>query len=351
MQGFITSRKVFSLPILAVAFAVAALTSFAKPPGSGGDSTGGGTIYFENSSLGFASMNADGSNKSSLSIDQGEPSYGIHDEHRWFLQVRLIAGEYYPNGATRRELFAVRDDGGQVVQLTNQPNLEVWWRGFRWTSDDAAVSWTGRFWKGIVDPETGERSYIAVEGGIYAGFIDFGPDGPMLREQPSAPLVPVQMIVTEGAWEPYEAGPTLAPDLSTHDWEPFSTAIVYSPLDAHELCIANLVGGERVRILQSGRDPVWSPAGDKIAFTSYSGIETINPDGTGRKAIIQSTATVSVYGPRWSPTGSHLVYSTYDHKSSGSGLGPLYVYRATANGGGKTNLTKNSTYSYPVAWR
>jgi hypothetical protein len=88
-------------------------------------------IYLDFDGL-SATMNSDGSAKSLLPIDGGEPGRVLHGGHRWFLQVREIPDETYPSSSppafsnTRRELFAVRDDGDEqvTVQLTNQPDLE-----------------------------------------------------------------------------------------------------------------------------------------------------------------------------------------------------------------------------------
>ncbi len=56
--------------------------------------------------------------------------------------------------------------------------------------------------------------------------------------------------------------------------------------------------------------------------------------------------------PDWSPTGSHLLYGYFDHRGSESGAGSLDIYRMTADGRGKTNLTEDRTdLEVPVGWR
>jgi Tol biopolymer transport system component len=97
--------------------------------------------------------------------------------------------------------------------------------------------------------------------------------------------------------------------------------------------------------------PAWSPTGNKVAYDSSGGISTIAPDGSGAKLIISSTTKTRVGGAIWSPTGSHLAYS----RSSGSVLNNTFVsdvYRATADGGSKTNLTADfAPNAAASAWR
>ena len=88
---------------------------------SNAQGTGGGTIYFADNGLTYT-MNSDGNNKTPLvlSDNPGNPSRALYGGHRWFLQTRQIAGQYYPNGDTRREVYAVRDDAAIEVQLSDE---------------------------------------------------------------------------------------------------------------------------------------------------------------------------------------------------------------------------------------
>ena len=69
----------------------------------------------------------------------------------------------------------------------------------------------------------------------------------------------------------------------------------------------------------SGGDPAWSPNGTKIAFFSgveddYS-IETVRPDGTGRKPVTEG------YAPNWSPDGSRIAF----HRSANGSVSRIYT--------------------------
>ncbi len=360
--------RVLALSVLATMLA-ATVSHFAeakgKPGGDGGGGdTGGGTIYFSSNPGGFSTMDSNGGSRTSLGIHSGEPSFELHSGQRWYVNVRELAtGETYPNGLPRSELFAF-NEGGAVVQLTNQPDLEVWWQGYRWTpgdntsAGDQHVSWTARRWETTTDPMTGQTVFTGnvVDGGIYRAEISFALGEPVLLEQPPVPVVAVELVSSQGFWEAYEDGPTFAPNVHFHSWSPGGAFLVYDLLDERNKGLwiaAPNSNDEHLPVSSTGRNPEWSPDGALIAYDGWDGIETINFDGTNPKAIISSTATVSFYGPHWSPTGSHLTYSAFDHWSKPSDPlpGRTYVYRATATGGGKTNLTKDLNSASPRAWR
>lgn len=364
-SGAFTRRTVMALLMGCASLGVAVLTlADHKPnhnPGGGGGGGGGeplaGTIYFWlGLRVDLAQMDPDGGNKTVLPVDVGgEPSRDLHGEQRWFLQLREFVGESYPNGEVRRELFAVREDGDEnvAVQLTDQPDLEPLLVGGsvpRWGIGDVEVSWIARRWD--LDAE------IVLEGGIYSAGIEFDGDGNVigLAGQPTAPLVAGDLVVDQNGY--------LRPEQRSHDWSPDGNQIVYdfaSGFDQRQLGIADVIGGDR-SIIPTDRVaalPVWSPDGSKIAFQGGAGrstINTINPDGSGEKTIVRSTPRTGAGTPVWSPTGEHVIYIFF----SGSVFDDARfdLYRVTAKGGGKANLTEDldtrtlsGTAAWPVAWR
>ncbi len=106
------------------------------------------------------------------------------------------------------------------------------------------------------------------------------------------------------------------------DWEPNGNRIVFESLP--DIWIIN-ADGTGLRQLTSSVEslesrPTWSPDGKKILFESeqhqsngdiLQGLETMNPDGTGREFILSSDANSnweSIGEPAWSPDGNRIAF-------------------------------------------
>jgi Tol biopolymer transport system component len=98
-----------------------------------------------------------------------------------------------------------------------------------------------------------------------------------------------------------------------HSWSPRGDAIVYQTgrggsrrIDIVDLATASprsLVGPLQLGACEVWA-PDWSPAGDRIAFTSCDQkLYIVNADGTGLRAV-----AVSAYAPRWSVDGKSLLF-------------------------------------------
>ncbi|WP_420635287.1 hypothetical protein [Candidatus Palauibacter sp.] len=85
------------------------------------------------------------------------------------------------------------------------------------------------------------------------------------------------------------------------------------------------VEGERARRISiydrredtNAAGPVWSPNGDRIAYSALSNrrwqIFTVNPDGTDRRLLTRRGESED---PSWAPDGRHLVFSSVDSQGS-----------------------------------
>jgi Tol biopolymer transport system component len=113
-----------------------------------------------------------------------------------------------------------------------------------------------------------------------------------------------------------------------HSWSPRGDAIVYETgrggsrrIDIIDLATSSprsLVGPAQFGTCEVWA-PDWSPAGDRIAFTSCDReMYIVNADGTGLRGV-----AASAYGPRWSIDGKSLLF-----------LGGRLLRRVPVDGGG-----------------
>ncbi|MBW3540324.1 MAG: hypothetical protein KY476_08640 [Planctomycetes bacterium] len=335
----------------ALALAAFQMADAAKPGGGGGGSnTGGGTIYFGVPGLDepdLMTMNSDGTNKTALPTNVwGDPGRLLHGGRRWFLQRRRIVDETYPDGHTRSEQFVLPDDGDEsfTVQLTDDPTLQFvgpW----NWTpaegADSAVIAGTGRRW--VFDGTDWQIDPDSV--GVYVATVLFDANGNVTGlDGPPFLLVSVGVIqASNGTWYPDAYGWHV-------DFSPDLQEIVYSNDDRSEMRVMDVLTGQ-FSTITTGKSPygaLWSPAGDLIVFgNGFGGIETIRPDGSGRKEIIRPGVNYGNFNPKWSPTGSHLIYE----RDPGWDPFQSQVYRATSGGSGKTNLTSEFDQAWANAWR
>jgi serine/threonine protein kinase/Tol biopolymer transport system component len=301
-----------------------ATNTAAKPPALPG------VIYFKVYGQ-LHSMRPDGSHKTRLPASvHGEPSLVLHGGHRWFLDVREVAGEPYPSGAKRQEVFAVRDDGDETVavQLTDNPDLEPG-TCLRWTRDpvsgaaDDAFSWCARLW---------DRSTTNGVPGIYMARVMFDDAG---NVRPPA----------------MRSGPPLVAGGVEHDWSPDGRRIVFN--NRGEIQVFERDTG-RTTALTAGFQPAWSPDGSRVAFHEHlKAIHTIRLDGSDLRTLITRTNYPGVMTsgpdytrPLWSPDGGQILYCR-----SQLAVEEPDLWLVPANGGEPVNLTLDVDAAVPVAWR
>lgn len=91
-------------------------------------------------------------------------------------------------------------------------------------------------------------------------------------------------------------------------WSPDSRRIVFAtgggPGLSNLIIVDTVTGAER-RLPASGVNPVWSPAGTRIAFGEGDALFSINADGSGS---VQLALADSVANPGWSPDGTMITF-------------------------------------------
>jgi hypothetical protein len=225
------------------------ITFAGKPdkPGGGGSGEASAAIFVRLGQNTVLTMNEDGSGKAILPGTfrfAGEPSHSTPNGHRWFLAEEEIATEFYPDaiadgneGAERREIVAVRDDGNMatgvgIVALTLQADLEplraaVWppLISARWGKNDSFVSFIGRRWD---DDPTSETFGEVLEGGLYVAELAYDAGGNVagLVAQPQEPLVAMPLVPVEAANRP-QGVITMAPDNGPVVWSPSGGYLLY----------------------------------------------------------------------------------------------------------------------------
>jgi len=129
-------------------------------------------------------------------------------------------------------------------------------------------------------------------------------------------------------------------------WSPDGSKFAYAsipvfagPQTPSRIWTVNADGSGRTE-LTFGRDPVWSPAGDRIAFTAGE-LRTIRPDGTGltRVTDFASGGLFELQNSNWSPDGSRLVFGTERPDRD--------LFTVNADGSGLRNITNSACVFNP----
>ena len=178
------------------------------------------------------------------------------------------------------DIFVMNPDGSDQVNLTNDP------------SDDGSPAWSPNGEKIAFSKQIGASIRLNVMNADGSGRTQIG-------------------HVTDASQEP-----TWSPDGA-------KIAFTFTAAGNPEIYLIDPVNGGETRLTTNpgpDRNPDWSPDGTKIAFESQTAahprpnIYVINPDGTGRTRLTDSTSTGYASEPSWSPDGSRIAYSGDDNE-------------------------------------
>lgn len=309
-----------------------------KPPDDD-DKTPPGTLFYihnDGTDVAVWTMTGDGSDKTKVTTGithMDSLSRSKHGGHYWYIGFRKISGDTYPDGLDRQEIFAMRDDNGKTVQLTNDATLASSMYSWMpvWGHDDSYISWVAKRW---VSTETG---WTLGSGGIWWQDISFDSSGDVTGLTGTPTL----------EWEtdywyskPHDA---YYPHARQNDLSPDGKKIVYSSTDG-ELYVVDTIAGTESKITD-GYQPRWSPDGNMITFVGGSqSLGVINADGTGENTLVQlSNTKIKIFGiekPAWSPDSKYVSYKWWQLSLNNYKHG-ANIYIIKADGTDKTSLTND----------
>jgi len=240
-------------------------------------------------------MNADGSRVTNLT---GNPARD-GPYFAWSPDGTRIAFTRSVDAPPDNDIFVMSADGSGQTRLTNDGNFK---RPVAWSPDGLHIAFTS-----VRSELEGGQKTLSYE--VYA----VNPDGSGLT------------ILSRQLYDTEEWGASFAysPDGSFIAVQGVRqrTSDIYI-LNAGGSASTNLTNGSPL-----GKNPTWSPDGDRIAFDSFSGdIYVMRSDGS---ALTNLTNTVSIdLLPAWSPEGSKIAFLSYGPEFGAN----LYVMGADGSG-------------------
>jgi Tol biopolymer transport system component len=250
------------------------------------------------------------------------------------------------------ELWVMSADGSNRVRLTNR--LADGISDFRWSPDGSMIAFESndamvecqldgvpsmcplpQIW--TVRPDGSEVTKV-VDGSDPS----WAPDGRRIAFTADDQIQVVNADGTGGQTLTNEPGGAFQPV-----WSPAGGRIAFVTLVQRAREVTEILvmkeDGTQVSNLTSGRgadsEPLWSPDGSKIAFNTYDPllegtnfeVAVMNPDGSGRTLLTNNPASDGV--TTWSPEGDRLAFM---RKATA-----IDVYVINVDGSGERNLTNN----------
>lgn len=126
----------------------------------------------------------------------------------------------------------------------------------------------------------------------------------------------------------------LANDAAAPAWSADGKQVAF--VRGSDIYTMNSDGSNQTPITSNGRDPSWSPDGSRLTFSAestpflFGDIYTVEADGTGRTNITNSPYDLDVT-PVWSPKGDKIAFSS-QVSSEGTPLGQIYLVNPDGTG-------------------
>ena len=188
----------------------------------------------------------------------------------------------------------------------------------RWSPDGSRLAWIGDGGLTVTDDELTPAA--ADLGGLSNGTPYWSPDGTrfamVANEDPGAIDAPVSLfVVPVSGGEPVRL--TEPGYLNGITWSPDGSMIGYSTVDLSGVSPSRAFvipadGGEPQAVLDGAAvllPPVWSPAGDSVAFVTPDGLVLAAGDGTNPENLVPTSDEEFIGEVSWSPSGRWLLYS------------------------------------------